>query len=160
KVSGDNQAAPQSVAFTNPLIVKVTDSSNNPIAGATVNFSITGGVAFLSSSAAVTDNTGSASVTVTASTALGAVTVQAALRNQAVTFSLTVTPPGPTIDGFFDLAGFQPGLAPGALVRMMGKNLVPGVTGSVLGGQLFGGFNYEVNGVTVQIGGIPAPIYA
>jgi uncharacterized protein (TIGR03437 family) len=160
KVSGDNQTASESLAFANPLVVKVVDSNNHPITGATVSFSVTGGVAFLSSPSAVTDSTGSASVTVTASTTLGAVAVQAALGSQTVTFSLTVGPPQPSIDGFYDLAGFQPGLAPGALVRMVGKNLAADLDGSVYGGHPFGGFAYTVNGVTVQIGGFSAPIYA
>ena len=159
KVSGDSQSAAVSQAFAKPLVVKMVDTNNNPVAGVTVNFSVSGGVAFLSASTGVTDATGSASVIVTASNTTGAVTVQAAVGSQTVTFSLTVTPPGPVIDGFYDLAGFQPGLAPGALVRLVGKNLAPDLNGPVFGGALFSGFSDVVNGVSVQIGGITAPIY-
>lgn len=161
KVSGDNQSTAVGGSFANPLVVKALDNNNQPIVGAAVNFAVTSGVAFLSPSSTVTDTTGTASVTVSASTTPGPVTVTATLGSQTVTFSsLTVLPPGPTVTGFYDVAGFQSGLTPGALVRMVGQNLAPGVTGNLFGGGLLGGLPLSLNGVTVQIGGIAAPIYA
>lgn len=161
KVSGDNQSIAVGGSFPNPLVVKALDSNNQPIAGATVNFAVASGVAFLSASSTVTDSTGTASVTVRASTTPGPVTVTASLGSQTLTFStLTVVPPGPAVTGFYDVAGFQAGLTPGALVRMIGQNLAQGVTGNLFGGGLLGGLPLSLNGVTVQIGGIAAPIYA
>jgi sugar lactone lactonase YvrE len=42
-VSGNNQTGPAGAALPNPLVVKVADSSGNPIAGVTVSFTVPSG---------------------------------------------------------------------------------------------------------------------
>ncbi len=157
---GDNQTASQGAAFKNPLAVKVLDANNQPVVGASVAFAVTQGTAFLSSPTAVTDASGVASVTATASTDTGPVAVSATLGTQSVAFALTVIPPGPSITGFFNAAGFQQGLAPGALVRVVGTNLAPQINGVKLAPSALGPWPYELDGVSIQVAGIQAPIYA
>jgi hypothetical protein len=81
--------------FSAPLVVKVTDSNNNPVSGATVTFNppVSGASATLTSPAP-TDANGETSVTATANgTAGGPYTVTASVAggSTSATFSLTNT---------------------------------------------------------------------
>ena len=94
--SGGTQSTSPSAAFASPLAVIVKDSSNSPIAGITVTFTVTaagnGASATLSSSTANTNGSGIASVTATANaTSGGPFTVSATIPGvaTAATFSLT-----------------------------------------------------------------------
>src|SRR5437870_2958600 len=58
--SGDHQVAIAGSALPNPLVVAVLDSSGNPVAGLTVDFSVTGGGGSVSASTASTDASGRA----------------------------------------------------------------------------------------------------
>ncbi len=96
-VSGGGQSATIGQAFANPLVVNVTDSSGNPVSGATVTFTApaSGASASLSSSTATTNSSGNASVTATAngianSTAYE-ITASVAGASTPATFSLTNT---------------------------------------------------------------------
>ncbi|WP_165371670.1 FG-GAP-like repeat-containing protein [Pseudolysobacter antarcticus] len=71
--TGDNQSTLVNTAFATPLQVKLTDDSNVPKSGVTVNFSApnSGARAVLSAASAVTDANGLASVTATAASMSG-----------------------------------------------------------------------------------------
>jgi hypothetical protein len=90
--TGNNQGAALGTAFATPLQVRVLDSAGNPIAGATVLFSVpsTGASATLSSASATTSATGFASVTVTANNTAGAYSVMAALSGTPTTGSFSL----------------------------------------------------------------------
>ncbi len=66
KVSGDNQNGRAGTTLINPIVVKVTDASGNPIGGVTVNFSLTSGAGSLGAGGntrqVITDGTGTASI--------------------------------------------------------------------------------------------------
>ncbi len=101
-VSGGGQSAVIGQPFTNPLVVKVTDSENNPVSGATVAFSApsSGASAALSSTTATTNSSGNASVTATANgTAGSAYTVSATVAGAAApaAFALTNTQAATTV---------------------------------------------------------------
>ncbi len=82
--NGNNQTAPAGTALPLPLTVSVTDSSGAGVAGVTVNFAVTSGIATLSSSGLQTDANGNASVTLTFGPVAGSVTVTAAIGGSAV----------------------------------------------------------------------------
>ena len=163
KIPGSEpQTAIVDTDFSKPVGVQVTDANGAPVANAEVTFTVTTGVAFLSATSARTNQEGIAAVTVKAGTVPGPVVVRATLGNLTADFSLTVTPPGPvfTALSFYNAAGFQQGLAPGALARVLVSNIAPGLNGSIVAPSALGPWPLELNGVTLQIGGIFAPIYA
>jgi uncharacterized protein (TIGR03437 family) len=84
KYQGDNQTGPPGSVLPTLLTVALTDSSNAPIAGATVTFSASPGAA-VTPAAAVTDSNGraAASLRLPASPGVAAVTAQA-LGNVAI----------------------------------------------------------------------------
>ena len=98
-VSGNNQSAPVSTAFAQPLVVQVTASSGSA-SNVTVQFQATGSVS-LSATTATTDANGRAQVTATAGTVTGPASVTASVASAtgvgSQTFSLTVLPPAPAI---------------------------------------------------------------
>jgi uncharacterized protein (TIGR03437 family) len=113
-VSGNNQSAPQGMAFGAPLAV-MASSASGPVSGVPVQFAITGGSGSLSSSGAQsvvvpTGSNGQASVTATAGSTAGTLTVTASVSgfSQTQTFTLTVLPPAPPINtsSFLNGAGF------------------------------------------------------
>lgn len=62
KVSGDGQCAQLSSPFTQPLVVRVLDSSGQPVAGKAVSWSDVGGINYLTPSTTTTDATGTATL--------------------------------------------------------------------------------------------------
>jgi hypothetical protein len=81
KTSGDNQGGNLGSTLPNPLVVQVRDGSNNPLAGATVNFAVTGGTGSVSPTSAVTDGSGHASTSLTLGNGGGVTTVTATAPN-------------------------------------------------------------------------------
>jgi uncharacterized protein (TIGR03437 family) len=158
-VSGGGQQAKESVAFADPLIVQVNDNTT-PVAGATVNFTVTSGSATLSAASAITGANGQAQVTVTAGATAGPVVVTATVPSSstisAQTFDLTVIPPGPVITAVVNAAGFQNQfVSPCSLATIYGSAIAPalqGVASAMIAPQT------QVAGVTVQFGGVSAPI--
>ncbi|MDH5234216.1 MAG: Ig-like domain-containing protein, partial [Gemmatimonadota bacterium] len=69
-VSGGNQTAPPATALPQPVVVRVTDSFTNPIAGFSVGFGVAAGS--VSAATVTTDANGQASVTWTLGPATGA----------------------------------------------------------------------------------------
>jgi CSLREA domain-containing protein len=96
-ITGSNQSAFVTTAFTTSLEVQVLDQSNNPMPGVTVNFAVppSGASATLSSYAVTTDSYGEAMVTATANATTGSYTVSAGISTLSTGFALTNTPPPP-----------------------------------------------------------------
>jgi len=94
-LSGNNQSAFESAQPSNPLSVKVTDASNNPIPNVQVTFStLVAGASIVTGQPVTTDNTGVASSTITLGTVLGNQTFTATMPTGAtktVNFSETAT---------------------------------------------------------------------
>ena len=99
--AGDNQTGTQGLALANPLVAKVTDVANNPVAGASVTFAVasvpagaTGQV--LSILSTPTDGSGLASTALTLGNKVGTYTVTATatgLTGSPVTFTATAVDP-------------------------------------------------------------------
>ncbi len=110
-ISGSGQSAVIGAAFTNPLSVKVVDTYNNPVAGATVTFAAPGsGAGATLSTAAATASDGTTSATATANgtasatayavtaSVVGATTPASfTLTNTKASTSMTVTPSATSI---------------------------------------------------------------
>ncbi len=95
-VSGSGQSAAPGSALSAPLVVRVTSATGAALAGATVDFTISGSAGTLTASSAVTDAGGLAATTLTLGAAATAVQVTATVRGTALntTFSATAaTPP-------------------------------------------------------------------
>jgi hypothetical protein len=90
---GSGQNTTVGAAFTNPLVVTVTDAYSNVISGKTVTFSApsTGASATFTGNPASTNSSGQASVTATANTTAGSYNATASINGVStpVTFSLT-----------------------------------------------------------------------
>src|SRR5207248_2443258 len=108
-ISGNNQSAIVNTGFGAPLVIQLS-GSNGVASGIPVQFTITG-PGTLSSNSATTNSAGQAQVTVQATGQSGAITVVASSSGFTQTFSLTVSPPGPTLTalGFMNAADFQRG---------------------------------------------------
>ena len=99
-ISGSNQSVVFGGALANPLLVRITDSSGNPVAGAGVHFAVTAGAASLSAPWVTTDGNGQAQVTAAGCSQLGSIIVSAtavnaggtALAGSPVQFQATVSP--------------------------------------------------------------------
>ncbi len=161
-VSGANQTALVNTQFAEPLVVQLRDNNNNPQAGATVNFSVTG-PATLSPASAVTNAQGQASVSITAGSSAGLVTIAATSGTFTVNATMTVQVPPPAISAssFTNAASGQPGLVPCGLAKVTGSGVASGVTG-VIGvlRSIDGSLPYTLAGVSISVGGIPAPLSA
>jgi uncharacterized protein (TIGR03437 family) len=163
-ISALTQSATQNTAFPNPLIVQVNDGTT-PVPGVTVDFvaAPASGVK-LNAASAVTNAQGQAQVTATAGPTPGQVTVTASVKSGSQTlsppqpFTLTVLPPGPnfTASGVTNAAGFQPQfIAPCSLATIFGTGIATNLQGFVVS---FIEPLTQVAGVTVQFGGVFAPI--
>lgn len=159
--AGSGQSAKEGTAFADPLIVQANDNSA-PVAGVTVNFAVTSGPATISATSAMTNAQGQAQVTATAGAASGPVVITASIASGGTTYSqtfdLTVVPPGPTIVSVVNSAGFDQApmaASPCSLVTIYGTGLATGLQGvvaAVIAPQT------QVAGVSVQFGGVSAPI--
>lgn len=158
KNSGDNQTAFINAPFPTPLSVRVTSATG--AVSATVTFAVTSGSATLSPATILTDSGGNAATTVTAGPTAGPITVTATTGAFTQTFTLTANPPGPTNFTYFNGASFENGkISPGSIVTINALGLVTSNVQGFVGGTLFGVLPYTVAGVSVTIGGIPAPIF-
>ena len=90
KVTGDGQEGASGAALAEPLVVLVQDQNGDPLAGATVTFSVTAGGGTLSALTATTDAQGRATTTLTLGSQPGANTVVATVAGlDPVTFTAT-----------------------------------------------------------------------
>lgn len=161
KVGGDQQTAVTGAAFGTPLTVEVVDSSGNPVAGAQVDFQVTAGAATLNPSSAVTNPAGQASTTVTAGATPGRLTVVATTASFSANFTLTIVPPGPSNITIVNGASFSAntGISPGGIALVRGSGILSGVSGVVSAPLTNGQYPTTFSGVTISLGGTPAPIY-
>lgn len=162
KLSGDTQTAIEGAAFANPLVVQVSVSGGTS-AGQTVTWAVSpASGAVLSAFSTTTDSNGQAKVTATAGSTAGAVTVTATAGSYSVSFSLTISPPGPslTANGFLNGADFQAGsISPCSIATIVAPGIAPGIAGTVLGYNIVGYLNYTVANVSVTVAGAQSPIY-
>jgi uncharacterized protein (TIGR03437 family) len=142
-VSGNNQSAPQGMAFGTPLTVMAALAGGAAASGVPVSFAVTSGSGTISASGGSptqsvvvpTGSNGQASVTATAGSTPGTLTVTASASGFSQTFSLTVLPPAPPINtssflngaGFFASSGTnQTALSPcGVGTLVVGSPLAP-----------------------------------
>jgi Big-like domain-containing protein len=93
-VSGDGQSALSGAALAAPLRVRVIGSDTRPLRNASVQWSVTEGLATLAPAQSTTDASGEAETQVTIGSMIGLVRVNAAVQElTAVTFSLTARDP-------------------------------------------------------------------
>jgi sugar lactone lactonase YvrE len=139
-VSGNNQSGPAGAALPNPLVVKVTDASSNPIAGVTVSFAVTAGGGTVTPTSATTDINGIAQAGWVLGAGLGTNTATATVTGlSTVTFSATATVPavGP---GITTVAGSTWVFPTSAI----GGQATNAPLGSTYGVAVDGGFNLYV----------------
>ena len=100
-VSGDNQNGLTGEALANPFVVEVRDQYDDPVAGVTVTFAVSGGGGSLSDISVDTDANGLAQSTLTLGSAPGTNTVEASVEglSQMVVFNAeaSLPPPEPTV---------------------------------------------------------------
>jgi plastocyanin len=92
-VSGDEQTGLAGTASDAPLIVRVADAFDNPVAGVEVNFAVTGGDATVGTPGPLTGANGEAQTTLTYGPAAGIVTAEATsgtLTGSPQTFTIQV----------------------------------------------------------------------
>ena len=160
-VNGNNQSVTVSSAFPLPLTVQLNDTNNNPISGATITFTATSGNISINPTTATTNAQGQASTTATASQTPGSATVTATYAGVSAVFTETAIPQGPLVSvaNFQNAASFQTGLVPCGLATATGSGIAPGITGTVSGASFFGPLQTTLNGFSLSVNGIPAPIY-
>jgi hypothetical protein len=147
-VSGDAQAAAVLGTLAGPLVVRVTDSFGNPVAGASVTWSAAvAGSAALAPATALTDANGTAQTLATLGATAGPLTITASIGTAGVAFSaealagavaklLFVTPPPDVITvgapfptavtvHLVDAQGNDVRTA-GVRVRALGAGVIPG----------------------------------
>lgn len=89
-VSGGGQVGVATEAFPTPLVARVFDTSNNPLPGGTVNFTVSGPATLSTTNPVIADANGFVSTNVTATNGGGTITVTATTPNSQTngTFSL------------------------------------------------------------------------
>ncbi len=161
RISGDGQSAQVNTAFGEPLVAQVLDANNAPVANVPVTFTVNSGSASLSTPTATSDSNGNVRTSVTAGGTAGSVTISASFGGNAVTWTLTVTPLGPTLSaaGIVNAASGRNEIAPGSVVTIRGTNIVPSARGYVLPANQIGPRPLSLSGASVTFGGVPAPIF-
>jgi plastocyanin len=93
-LSGNNQTGAVGTDFGEPLEVEMLDEHDNPVAGETVNWTVTTGTADLSALSSVTSAAGEASITASFGAVPGAIVIEAAPTNAlpARNFDATAQP--------------------------------------------------------------------
>jgi len=164
--SGSGQTGYTLAAFPQPIVFQVKDNQGNVLPGVTVAFSVASGSASVNPTTALTDAQGRAATTVTAGTVAGVITITGSAGGVSDSATVTATPPGPqvTVGNIFNAAvdtvtGAKAlGIVPCGLATAQGAGLAPNLVGAVSGATLFGPLQTTVNGTSVSVNGIPAPI--
>lgn len=160
-LSGDNQSAVVGQGFGQPLVVQAVDSNGQPVQGIQVSFNVRSGQASLSPASATTDAQGQARTIATAGIQTGAVVVAAEFAGNATLFNLTVGAQGPQISAanIVNAASGRAGVVPGSIVTLRGTSFATNVRGYVLPQSSTGPLPIILSGITVQFGGVYAPIF-
>ena len=96
-VSGTGQTALRGTALSDDFVIKVVDAAGAPVAGKTVNWSVTFGGGTLAPAASTTSATGTAATRLTLGPFLGNQTVTASIDNGAATVSFGAVATGGSI---------------------------------------------------------------
>jgi hypothetical protein len=91
-VSGDGQSGDENTAFTDSLLVRVSDHFGNPVAGVTVSWSSSSGIVTLGKPTDITTATGYARTKITAGSQPGDLQIAARVGALAATFNIRVKP--------------------------------------------------------------------
>jgi uncharacterized protein (TIGR03437 family) len=160
-LNGNNQTTTVNSAFPQTLTVQIKDANNSPVTGVSVGFAVTAGNASINPTSATTDSQGRASTTATSGSNPGSIIIVASYGSVSATFSLTAVPQGPVVAAasFQNAASFQTGIVPCGLAIATGSGLAPGIVGTVSGASFFGPLPYTLNGLSLSVNGVPAPIY-
>ena len=162
KVSGDNQEVFINQSYPQPVVVRVSDTQGQPVAGFLVAFAISGSGS-LGAGSATTNSQGQASTTITAGGTAGSITVTASIPNFNVQFTLTSRVPGPVFSAssFFNSAGFQGGaVSPCGIYDVVAGGLAPGLEGTIVASPILGlPLPTTLRNVRMFFGGAAAPIY-
>lgn len=160
-LNGNNQSVTVGNAFPQSLTVQIKDANNNPVTGVSVGFSVTAGNASINPTSATTDSQGRASTTATAGSNPGSIIITASYATVSASFTLTAVPQGPMVNAtsFQNAASFTTGIVPCGLAIATGSGLAPGIVGTVSGASFFGPLQYTLNGLSLSVNGVPAPIY-
>jgi uncharacterized protein (TIGR03437 family) len=132
--SGGGQSTPVNTQFPAPLIVQV-NNNGAPVPNVTVAFTVTSGSVTLGTANPQTNSAGQAQTTVTAGATAGTAVVTATVGTFSTTFSLTVSPPGPslTATSFRNAAsGVAGAISPCSLATIVAQGVAPGITGAIL----------------------------
>jgi uncharacterized protein (TIGR03437 family) len=167
---GNNQSASTGAKLPVPLAVRLTSRAGSPVAGVSVSFVITRGLAQLSASSAVTNADGVASVTVTLGPIPGDVSISASapgvlpVQFQLTTLGAVVTgqpriKSGGVVGAGLSVPAVQH-LAPNGLYTIFGENFAqPGGGWEVGPADLVNGqVPIRFQGVCVQVGIDLAPV--
>jgi uncharacterized protein (TIGR03437 family) len=163
KLSGDAQVGYTNRPFSSPLLVELLDGANQPVPAQSIQWTVLQGAATLGAPSSNTGAEGRATVTVLAGNAAGPILVRATAGTLSVNFSLTSYGPGPLVapSAVTTTARNLSGLVPCALATLSGLGLAPGVDGAVLSNPNSSGpLPLSFNGLSVEIGGVPAPLFA
>ena len=157
--SGDRQQVAADQVAAQPLVVRVTSSSGEGVAGVNVRFRASPGQATFNPINAVTNADGDAMTMVRAGPNLGEVVAEAEAEGVVVRFVLIVVGrvPSVTVQSFVNGASFQLGLTPGSTGTVFGVGLVEGVNGVVVAPFPF---PIELSGIKILINGVAAPIFS
>ena len=90
-ISGNGQVGLVGTLLSQPLVVKVTNSSGTTISGIAVTFTVVSGAATVTPSTATTDATGQAKANVTLGSTAGTVSISASVVGTNLTASFVVT---------------------------------------------------------------------
>jgi hypothetical protein len=116
-VSGEGQCAQLSTPFIQPLVVRVVDASDAPVAGVSVTWSDVGGIIYMSPTTVTTDSTGTASLNfvlggwVQLGSGFNTYKITASSAAGAVTFTAVGYPAGVISSPFMYLTKPEPGEA-------------------------------------------------
>ena len=160
-VAGNLQESAAGTLFSQPLVVRVLGGPGTTIAQP-VQFSVPGGKGSVEPGQALTDPQGLAYAQVRAGDITGPMLVIASVGQYVVTFTLTVRPPGPQFDinTIVSAAGGQTGaVSPGTIVQINGRGFAPPMQGCAAPRIAPEPLPYRLSGVSVQFGGMSAPIY-
>jgi len=167
---GNNQSASTGAKLPVPLAVRLTNRAGAPVAGVSISFVITRGLAQLSAGSAVTNADGVASVTITLGAIPGDVAVSASasgvlpVQFQLTTLGAVVTGQPRIFSGGVVGAGLSiPAvrqLSPNGLYTIFGENFAQPEGGWAVGPAdlVNGQVPTRFQGVCVRVGGALAPV--
>ncbi|MGD1096972.1 MAG: Ig-like domain-containing protein, partial [Bryobacteraceae bacterium] len=171
-VSGGNQTAAVTQAFTTPLTFMVVDKSTppNPVPGVVVSFSVTTGTATVNPLSATSNAQGQVTTSVTAGATAGAIVITASTTTgSSASASLTSIPASLPITSasFTNAASGAAGLVPCGLGTLIANGIASNVQGVVVGNPTgIGPLPYTLppgvgsSGFSMTIDGVPVPLYS